>query len=91
MSKVFYNIIIAVIIIIIIIKAVYNNSKNQHTCRVGASSTWYVANRLRLKPRVVYRIKHLNLRAVQFTVGMIRPSSITTTTEYVHFVADASC
>jgi len=65
--------------------------KRAHTCRVGASSTWYVADCLRLRPRVVNRVKHLYLWAVQFTVGVVRPCSITTTAEYVHFVADAGC
>lgn len=58
---------------------------------MGASSTWYVADCLRLGPRVVNRVKHLYLWAVQFTVGVVRPCSITTTAEYVHFVADAGC
>jgi len=69
----------------------YNTSRSWHTCWVGASSTRYVANGLRLRPRAVNSVKHLYLGTVQFTVGMVRPCSIATTTKYVHFVTDASC
>jgi len=61
-----------------------------HTCRMGSPSTWYIADCLRFRPNVANGVKDLYLRAVEFTVGVIRPCSITTTAENVHFVSDAS-
>ena len=67
------------------------DSESQRTCRVWPSTTRYVSHCFWLRPRVVNGVKHLYLGAVELMVGVIRPCSVTPTSEYVHFVADASC